>query len=136
MKEVWKDIPGYEGMYQISNLGRVKSLGSTIREGWNLKEKILKLTKEPKGYLKVGLRKNGKIKTVRVHRLVAESFVANPENLPEVNHKDENKENNLADNLEWCTTKYNAGYGTKAKRAYQTMRKQGTCGFVWCKKSE
>lgn len=132
--EEWKDIPGYEGLYQISSFGRVKSMG-TSRDGWRFKEKILKLTEEPKGYLKVGLRKNGKLKTVRVHRLVAESFVPNPECFPEVNHKDENKSNNRVENLEWCTAKYNSRYGTKAKRAFKTMQDRGTCCLIWYKQS-
>ena len=133
MKEIWKDIPGYEGMYQVSNLGRVKSLGRASEIGRNLKTKILKQTAEDKGYMKVGLRKNNKIRTVRVHRLVAEAFVGNPQGLPEVNHKDENKANNTYTNLEWCTTKYNCGYGSKGKRGYETLLRKGNCGFKWLK---
>lgn len=103
MKEVWKDIKGYEGLYQVSNLGRVKS-----------KRKILKLIDGE--YLKVGLSKNGIQKTIKVHRLVAEAFIPNYNNLPQVNHKDENKFNNKLDNLEWCSNRYNCNYGNRNKK--------------------
>ena len=103
MEEVWKDISGYEGYYQISNLGRVKS-----------KRKILKPIKGE--YLKVGLSKNGKHNVQYVHRLVAELFVENINKKPQVNHKDENKYNNHANNLEWVTHKENMNYGTKQDR--------------------
>lgn len=135
MDEVWVDVTGYEGLYQVSNLGRVKSFGATSRQGWQLKERILKQTVEPKGYAKVGIRKDGKLKTVRVHRLVAEAFIPNPYEFPEVNHKDENKANNRVENLEWCSSKYNCRYGTKAKRAFQTMTQRGTCGLRWYNKT-
>lgn len=107
--EEWKDIDGYEGLYQISNLGRVKSL----KFG---KEKILK-PKKGKGYLRIGLCKKGKYKHYYVHRLVASTFIENPYNLPQVNHKNEDKTNNSVDNLEWCTSKYNINYGTGHKRS-------------------
>lgn len=108
-KEIWKDILGYEGLYQVSNFGRVKSL----KFG---KERILKLTKDKDGYLIVNLYKNNKSKTFKVHRLVAEAFIPNPDNLPQVNHKDEDKSNNILSNLEWCDVKYNQNYGTRNKR--------------------
>lgn len=107
MNEVWKDIPNYEGYYQISNLGRVKSLKRIIirRDGkpYLQKEKNLKLSKNHKGYLICNLSKNYKAKFKQVHRLVAETFIQNPNNLPQVNHIDGNKENNCVDNLEWIT---------------------------------
>ena len=102
-KEIWKDILGYEGKYQVSNWGRVKSLNynNTGKEG------IMKLTKDGNGYLQVQLHKDGKVKECRVNRLVAQAFLENPDNLPEVNHKDKNRSNNKLENLEWCDRKYN-----------------------------
>ena len=99
--EVWKDIKGYEGLYHISNLGRVK----TVRKNY-----IKKLYERPDGYTQVCLCKKGKVTTRRIHILVAKAFIPNPLNLPEVNHKDENKTNNCVDNLEWCNTTYNKNY--------------------------
>ena len=99
--EEFRDIPGYEGVYEVSNLGRVKN----VETG-----RILKPGKDRGGYLLVDLSKNGIRKTVRVHRLVALSFLSNPNNLPEINHRDENRTNNTVDNLEWCTRDYNINY--------------------------
>lgn len=111
-KEIWKDIEGYKNKYQISNIGRIKSL-NYLRTG---KEKILKLHFDKDGYLILNLSKNGKLKCVKVHRLVAETFLENPKNYPCVNHKDENKENNNVNNLEWCSVKYNNLYGTHIEK--------------------
>ena len=99
--EEFRDIPGYEGMYEVSNLGRVKN----VETG-----RILKPGKDRYGYLKVVLCKNGTRKTIKVHRLVALTFLPNPNNYPEVNHRDEDKTNNTVDNLEWCTRDYNNNY--------------------------
>lgn len=108
-EEVWKDIKNYEGLYQISTYGRVKSFP---RKGALRKEKVLKPYKDGKNYyFVVGLHKDGKKQYKLIHRLVADAFIPNPNNLPIVNHKDENKENNNVDNLEWCTYKYNSNYG-------------------------
>lgn len=112
--EIWKDIVGYEGMYQVSNTGQIKSLSRKTNK--NRKEKILAQRKSKGGYLIVNLYKSGKAKTHYVHRLVALAFVENPNALPEINHKDENCENNQSFNLEWCFPKYNANYGTRLKR--------------------
>ena len=109
----WKDIPGYEGLYQVSNIGEVKSLNYK-RTG---KSHLLKQAKDRDGYFKVILVKDKKHKNKSVHRLVAETFLDNPGNLPQVNHKDENPGNNLVTNLEWCTAKYNVNYGTRNERA-------------------
>lgn len=111
MEEIWKDIEGFEGYYQISNFGNVKALANGKRKKH---DKILKVQKDSDGYSVIGLHcaeKGIYSKTHKVHRLVAKAFVQNPDNLPEVNHKDENKTNNYFENLEWCTTKYNLTYG-------------------------
>lgn len=106
MADKWLPIKGYEGLYEVSNTGKVRSLDRMVRNssgnGTKLSPgKILKQSDVGNGYLRVDLCKNGEIKHFAVHRLVASSFVKNPENLPMVNHKDENKENNSAENLEW-----------------------------------
>lgn len=104
--EIWKPVGGYEGLYEVSNFGRIKSLNC-----YNYKyPRIMKLGKRTDGYLCVGLSKNNQTKTKSVHRLVAEAFIPNPDNLEMVNHKDENKTNNNVDNLEWCTRAYNQLY--------------------------
>ena len=102
-EEVWKPIKDYEGLYEISNLGRVKSLNYK-RTG---KEKILKNTVCNDGYLKVGLTKNGKDKVFRIHRLVAEAFIPNPENKPFIDHINTIRDDNRIENLRWCTQKEN-----------------------------
>lgn len=118
MVEIWKDIEGYEGKYQVSNYGRVKSLNYN-------KEKILKIGDNSKGYKIVTLCKDGKSKTYFVHRLVAFAFIPNPNNLPQVNHKDEDPSNNCVNNLEWCSAEYNINYGkhnekvSKARKGYK-----------------
>ena len=117
MEEIWKDKKDYEGHYQVSNFGRVKS----IKFG---KEIILKQHINIKGgYYYVCLLKNGKHKNYYVHRLVAQAFIDNPNNLPEVNHKDECKTNNVVSNLEWCDRKYNHNYGTINERISQSQSK-------------
>lgn len=112
IKEYWKPVVGYEGLYMVSNWGRVKSMNYN-HSG---KERIMKLHPNDRGYLYVELWKNNKRKTFRVHRLVAEAFLPNPYNLPMINHRDENKSNNNVNNLEWCDCKYNNTYGTRIER--------------------
>lgn len=109
MEEIWKDIKDYEGLYQVSNLGRVRKLLPT-------KTILLKLRLEK--YVRVSLRKNGIRKRFSVHRLVAISFIPNPHNKPCVNHKDCNTSHNNVDNLEWCTYKENTAYAIKLGRMH------------------
>ncbi len=116
MIEVWKDIENYEGLYQVSNLGRVRSLDRIVGCGKQLKGKEKAIFQDKYGYSVVCLCKDGFAKHWKVHRLVAISFLENPSNFPEINHKDENKENNRAENLEWCTTKHNINYGTRNEK--------------------
>lgn len=96
--EIWKDIPDYEGLYQVSNLGRVKGL---------IRGKILKQSILTNGYLNVWLSKDGRVKIKRVHRLVAMAFIPNPDNKPQVNHIDKDVTNNCVNNLEWVTASEN-----------------------------
>ena len=125
--EIWKDYKDYEGLYQASNLGRLRSLDRWVKSKSGsvrlCKGKILKLCTDKYGYLKVSLYKNNKVKTYYVHRLVAEAFIPNPENLPEVNHKDENKLNNNAENLEWCDREYNCNFGTRNEKVAKKCSK-------------
>ena len=106
MQELFKDIKGYEGLYQISNLGDVKTIYK-YRPSRNLKPVIRK------GYYTVTLCKDGNIKIHSVHRLLAEAFIDNPDNLPVINHKDGNRLNNSINNLEWCTQKENIRHAFK-----------------------
>ena len=104
MNEQWRTIREYEN-YEVSNLGRVRN-----KEG-----QLLRPEETEKGYLRVDLRKNGKTKHLKVHRLVAIEFIPNLKNLPQINHKDEDKKNNRVSNLEWCDNWYNSHYGSKSK---------------------
>lgn len=111
MQEIWKDIEGYEGKYQISNFGRVKSLVFRNNKYLIYREKILKPNIGKDGYVRIGLRdKNKKTKTYLVHRLVAQAFISDYNNSLVVNHKDENKSNNNVLNLEWTTIRENNQY--------------------------
>jgi len=112
MIEIWKPIKDYEGLYEVSNLGNVKSL-NYLRTG---EERILKPDKDKLGYLRISLCKNGKIKRFKIHRLVAMMFLENPENKPFINHIDCDPSNNNVNNIEWCTPKENIQYASKLGR--------------------
>ena len=132
MEEVWKDIEGYEGIYQVSNLGRVRSLDRLVPAACALSKgnKVVNYLRKgvikkqhiagKSGYQYVGLSIGDKPKYYSVHRLVAKAFIPNPDNLPEVNHIDEDHLNNQADNLEWVTHIQNEHHGTKIERAART----------------
>ena len=129
MNETWKDVMGYEGLYQVSDLGHVRS---KPRHGTN--GGVLNPRRNKNGYLTVRLCRNRKGKNVYIHRLVAEIFIPNPLNLPQVNHKDEDKTNNATANLEWCTAKYNCNYGsrtTKLSKAVLQFDKSGNFLREW-----
>ena len=121
--EVWKPIKDYEGIYEVSSCGQVRRLHKDKRSS---PFKILKLD-TLRGYKKVHLYKNGSGKPFQVHRLVAEAFIPNPENLSQVNHIDENPSNNCVENLEWCDPKYNVNYGTGIARQVEKRSKIVLC---------
>ena len=123
MSEEWRDVVGYEGLYQVSDQGRVKSLERKVPIGYGertVKERILKPKTDRYGYLIVSLYAGGKRKTLRVHRLVCEAFHENPDNKPQVNHINEIKTDNRASNLEWATARENSNFGTRNERMAKT----------------
>lgn len=122
MEEFWKDVEGFEGLYQVSNLGQIRSLPRKGSRGG-----IMVGSKHPKGYRYITFRKDGKQYTLKVHRLVAEAFIPNPDNLPEVNHKNEDKTDNSVENLEWCSTQYNHEYGSRTEKARVSCGKPIRC---------
>lgn len=112
---MWADVIGFEGLYQVSDRGEIKSVerSKPNNKGFqSVNERIRVLTPDRYGYLKVCLSKNGKHYVKSVHRLVAEAFIPNPNNLPVINHINENKQDNRVENLEWCTVQYNTMYGS------------------------
>ena len=129
MIEEWRPIVGYEGLYEVSSYGRVRSLDMYVKARYGNyrlhKGKVLSPGIRPDGYLFVNLTYNGKHKTITVHRLVAQAFLPNPDNLSEVNHKDEDKSNNRVENLEWCDRKYNLNYGSRKDKVRDTKIKNG-----------
>lgn len=133
-EEIWLPVKDYEGLYEVSNWGDVRSLNYN-RTG---RVQVMKPGMSRHGYLKVQLYKDGKDNKYFVHRLVAEAFLGNPDNLPQVNHKDEDKTNNAVANLEWCTAKENVNYGTgrarqaaTVSRPVQQLTKNGTLVALW-----
>lgn len=132
--EIWKDIQGYEGLYQVSNLGRVRSLNY----GRTRQTRVLALKSAGYGYYGVNLYNENHISTTHyIHRLVAQAFIPNSNNLPQVNHLDEDKSNNAASNLEWCNSQENMSYGTRGRRAVEhTIKpiaqiKNGKVVHIW-----
>lgn len=127
--ELWKEIKGYEGIYEVSSCGRVRSLDRYVKHSKTGEMSVLKkgMIKKPttdtEGYLLVTLNKDGKYCTKYVHRLVADAFLGEHKLKEQVNHKDENKQNNNIDNLEWCSVKYNINYGTRTARMARTQGK-------------
>lgn len=123
---MWKDVKNFEGLYQVSDDGQVKSVKRIKRNNagyQEVNERIRKLTPDKDGYLRVCLSKNNKHYLRTVHRLVAEAFIPNPDNYPVINHKDENKQNNNVENLEWCTVRYNTLYGEGMLKMAMTQGK-------------
>ena len=128
--EIWRDIKGFEGFYQVSNLGRVKSIACRRLSGRDKggdfaiaqTEHIMTPVVSESGYLKIVLRNNSRAFKTSVHRLVATAFISNPKNLQFVNHINENKKDNIAENLEWCTHSYNCNYGTRSNRQSKAMK--------------
>lgn len=126
---VRKPVNGYEGRYEVDQFGRVFSIEREVIVNDNgriykkpIRGKRLKQSVHTCGYKTVPLTKNGKTKTVYVHRIVAEAFIDNPDNLPYINHKDEDKTNNFVENLEWCTAQYNATYGKAREKHAKALR--------------
>lgn len=124
MEEEWRDISGWEGLYQVSNLGQVRSIFYHCSH----KTRIMIQGHDKNGYCRVCLKNNGNRRYCTVHRLVAEAFIPNPNNLPQINHKDECKTNNAVENLEWCDAKHNNNYGTRDKRISETRMQRNILG--------
>ena len=132
MKEIWKDIKGYEGLYQVSNLGRVKRIGkykNQFNTEWE-SNKHLKMNKDRDGYCLVHLSNDGIVKCKKVHRLVAEIFIENPKNYEMINHKNEIKDDNRVENLEWCDVTYNNNYKSALTRKYKKVEMLNQQGIV------
>lgn len=128
MNEEWRDVVGYDdmykGMYQVSNMGRVRSLDRIDSVGKRQHGRILKAHPNSRGYMQVYLMKNGNGNSITVHRLVATAFIDNLDNKPYINHKDEDQHNNNVNNLEWVTAKENVNYGTALERRIKSQYKK------------
>lgn len=139
MKEIWKPVVGYENTYEVSNLGNVRSLDRYVanRAGVKtfVKGKQLAPIKNTYGYLRVNLCNDTGRKSYFIHRLVAVAFLKNPKNLPQINHKDEIKTNNIVSNLEWCDAKYNINYGGHNTRVSENRKNKGATPVVGINKN-
>lgn len=122
--EIWKDVVGFEGLYKVSDKGNVYSVERKDTLGRKWGGLTLKPAYDKDGYITVSLCKNGIRKSKTIHRLVAQTFIPNPNNYLEINHKDENKTNNHVENLEWCTRKYNNNHGKRTEKAIQKISKK------------
>lgn len=128
LTEEWRPVVGFVGYYEVSNLGNVRSVNRNVREkspqgGYFQEGRIIYQWKDERGYCNAGLWRDGIRITKKVHRLVAEAFIPNPDNLPIINHKDENPSNNVVSNLEWCTAQYNVTYGNAIQKRQDGTRK-------------
>lgn len=135
MKEEWKEIKGFENLYAVSNLGRIKSLYRKRITGGVLRERILHPGINRHGYCSVSLCKDGVIRQYKIHRLVAMAFIPNPQNYPIINHKNEIKTDNRVENLEWCDSSYNINYGgciekLKKNKFHPIRQMNENCKFV------
>lgn len=127
MNEIWKPVVGYEGLYEVSNLGRVKALERVVKFGlvsrYTRPEHLIKGFLRQDGYIAIGLSRDGGTIHFPAHRLVAMAFIPNPNNYPIINHKNEIRNDNRVENLEWCTQSYNLAYnGNRAKKGRARMR--------------
>lgn len=134
--EIWKKIPGYPE-YEASTFGRIRSINRITKRDSHTTRKIAGRILSParrsiEGYLQVNLSRNGKSKVFLIHRLIALTFISNPNNYPEVNHKDENKANNNVNNLEWCTRKYNMNYNSLPSKRYKKVLKFDDQNHLMC----
>lgn len=140
MKEIWKPIPNYEGMYEASDMGRIRSVSRTVRRNGEtnktLSGRVLVVNTQGNGYKCVTLSKNGNVKTYRVHRLVATTFIPNPQGLPEVNHINENKADNSVSNLEWITHIGNIKHGTTIERSHKNRDCKGAKNGMFGRKGK
>lgn len=136
MKEIWKDVVGYEGYYQVSNLGRVRSVPRRVARDNNgftrhVDGRVMKGTDNGHGYLIVSLNREGKRKNHYIHRLVAAAFCENPDVKPHINHLDHNRSNNVCSNLEWCTVRENIGYSAHLMRHPKVKAKKSNTGIKY-----
>lgn len=136
--ETWKSIAGYEGLYEVSNRGQVRSVVRTSKRNGNttktVQSTVLRIQQQSNGYLKVSLCKDGKARDFRVHRLVASAFIPNPDNLPEVNHLNEDKSDNRVENLCWSSHRDNIMHGTQLKRGVANRNQRGELNGMFGRK--